>query len=563
MSHKVYIYTRVSTNRQAKEGESLNDQEQQCKEVIEKHNANIEKRIDEWKLEHVFREEGKSGGSLKKRDKLQQLLEVVKKNDVVIITKIDRLARNMYDFYEVAGRINEQGANIYIIQYAGFIDEGDSPFKDLSINMLVGVADAERKLIRQRVGEAMQYRRKKGQMTTQSVPFGYRLTEEKKVEIDPDRADFVRWVFKRYDETGSINQVAREANENDEYVKLKQGRKGITVKRGKYGNHNIKAILKNERYTGVYNFYSEKTRKKNEDDKQSYIEDGHPEEFIPLPPDFTSDDFFERIIDQDLFERVQQSLEKNKGQRSGDHVYIFGGLVWDYSNEKPIKMNGSYTSRKISKKEKEENKEDEDVVGPYKKLYNYKSAHLNCDGITDELQNKWTSITEKRLFEIVMEQIKQHYDSSKYEVKKKTKSTSIQRKINKLNFALNDAEKKIKYNKELFKSGDWDAFYETLDEFKEAQKQLKETVNEIKQELMHLNPEEHEREIKQMKRKEKKFNDYSEVIYKYLEEDPQQVKRFFQGFIKRIEIRIIPNKHANSKGGNKDIKVIFNDSFYD
>jgi hypothetical protein len=82
---KVYGYARVSTDRQADSGISLDEQERK-----------IEARCNEndWRLEHVYVDAGVSGSTpLARRPEGGKLLAVLLPGDIVIAAKMDSSAR--------------------------------------------------------------------------------------------------------------------------------------------------------------------------------------------------------------------------------------------------------------------------------------------------------------------------------------------------------------------------------------------------------------------------------------------------------------------------------------
>ena len=85
----VGIYTRVSTQEQAKEGYSLGEQEERLKSYCDARG---------WTVGKVYTDGGFSGGNTN-RPALQQLKKDVegKKLDVVLVYKLDRLSRSQKD----------------------------------------------------------------------------------------------------------------------------------------------------------------------------------------------------------------------------------------------------------------------------------------------------------------------------------------------------------------------------------------------------------------------------------------------------------------------------------
>ena len=86
---KAVGYIRVSTEEQAKEGVSLDNQ----RSKIELFCA-----AKDWKLERIYTDEGKSAGNLN-RDGVQELISDCQSHrfDVIVIYKLDRLTRSVKD----------------------------------------------------------------------------------------------------------------------------------------------------------------------------------------------------------------------------------------------------------------------------------------------------------------------------------------------------------------------------------------------------------------------------------------------------------------------------------
>ena len=97
----------------------------------------------------VFRE--KISGARADRAQLARLLKVLAEGDVVIVTRLDRLARSTRDLLNVLASISDNGA--------GFRSIGDTwadtttPHGRLMLTVLGGLAEFERELIRARTGE--------------------------------------------------------------------------------------------------------------------------------------------------------------------------------------------------------------------------------------------------------------------------------------------------------------------------------------------------------------------------------------------------------------------------
>lgn len=97
----------------------------------------------------VYRE--KVSGVARSRPQLTKLLEALSPSDVVLVTRLDRLARSTRDLLNVLAAITEKGA--------AFRSLGDpwadttTPHGRLMLTVLGGLAEFERELIRARTSE--------------------------------------------------------------------------------------------------------------------------------------------------------------------------------------------------------------------------------------------------------------------------------------------------------------------------------------------------------------------------------------------------------------------------
>lgn len=102
------IYTRVSTKEQAEKKLSLDNQEKECKEFARKEAIQVPDG-------QVFREEGESAKFID-RTELQRMLRFVQDNrgkiETLYIWKIDRLARNLGDYYGIKVALAKYGVKI-------------------------------------------------------------------------------------------------------------------------------------------------------------------------------------------------------------------------------------------------------------------------------------------------------------------------------------------------------------------------------------------------------------------------------------------------------------------
>jgi DNA invertase Pin-like site-specific DNA recombinase len=161
----VFGYARVSTQRQAEEGESLGVQRRQ----IEGYASML--GLDKPQL---FVEEGVSGSKpLSERAAAKQLLAALKPGDVIIAAKLDRMFRSALDALDNLNKLKAQGVALHLIDLGG--DVTGNGISRLVFTILSAVAESERDRIRGRVQETKADQRKRGRHLGGSRPFGYRI----------------------------------------------------------------------------------------------------------------------------------------------------------------------------------------------------------------------------------------------------------------------------------------------------------------------------------------------------------------------------------------------------
>lgn len=199
------VYTRKSTEEGLElEFNSLDAQFEACSAYIKSQVSNgwrlIDKRYDDG---------GYSGGNTNRpglRD-LQHDIEAGK-IDIVVVYKIDRLSRSLCDFTDLS-KLFEQH-DVSFVSVTQQIDTSNAAGR-MMLNILMSFAQFEREMTADRIRDKIFATRKKGLWTGGVTPFGYKVVD-KQLAVDPETADAVRLMFKRYAATASSRLVARELN---------------------------------------------------------------------------------------------------------------------------------------------------------------------------------------------------------------------------------------------------------------------------------------------------------------------------------------------------------------
>lgn len=133
----IFGYARVSTNQQ------------ELKTQIEKLRKNGATKIFQEKY---------SGVKRKGRAAIDEVLFELVEGDVLLVTKIDRLARSIRDLKDVIEELNGKGCTIIFIDNSLRFESGKAdPMSTLMLNMLGSFAEFERDLIVSRTQEGKDY----------------------------------------------------------------------------------------------------------------------------------------------------------------------------------------------------------------------------------------------------------------------------------------------------------------------------------------------------------------------------------------------------------------------
>ena len=173
---KTVGYVRVSTDKQADRGVSLDAQAEKIKAMAVVHNA---------ELVEIIVDGGESAKSLQ-RPGMERLLELVdgKKVQAVIIAKLDRLTRSVKDLCELLERFERRG--VALISVAESLDTSSAAGR-LVLNIMTAVSQWEREAIGERTRDAMSHKRSNGERVG-NIQFGYRLCGDGK-HVEPDPAE--------------------------------------------------------------------------------------------------------------------------------------------------------------------------------------------------------------------------------------------------------------------------------------------------------------------------------------------------------------------------------------
>ena len=140
----IYGYKRVSTKKQAKDGNSLEAQE---KALVENGATKI--YCDSFT------------GTKTDRPELNKLLSIVQPGDTIIVTKLDRLGRSVSQTTELITKLIDRGVTVNILNL-GVLN--NTSVSTLLRNVLLAFAQFERDMIVERTSEGKEIKREKGEL---------------------------------------------------------------------------------------------------------------------------------------------------------------------------------------------------------------------------------------------------------------------------------------------------------------------------------------------------------------------------------------------------------------
>jgi len=197
------IYTRKSSEEGLEqEFNSLDAQREACEAYI------ASQRSEGWVLVRDRYDDGGISGGTLDRPGLQRLIADIEDGlvDVVVVYKIDRLSRSLADFAKLV-EVFDRNDVTFVSVTQSF--NTTTSMGRLTLNILLSFAQFEREVTAERIRDKFAASRKKGMWMGGVPPYGYRV-ENRKLIIDEERAEHVRWIFARFIEIGSGTELARE-----------------------------------------------------------------------------------------------------------------------------------------------------------------------------------------------------------------------------------------------------------------------------------------------------------------------------------------------------------------
>lgn len=274
---RVALYIRVSGEEQKIKGLSLEAQQERLEAYARERG---------WVITGIYVDAAKTARkNMHKRSEFQKMIESVKRNevDILLFCRLDRWFRSVADYYKVMEILQKHNCNWKTID-----EEYDTTSANgrLYINVKLSIAQNEADICGERIDVVFDSKISHGTVVSGSCPFGYRVNEEKQLEIVPEEAAIVKDAFCHFESTVSQRATVKYIRETY----------GIN-----WCDATFRRTLHEKLYTGVYD---RKGRR--------------------------NDNFCPAIISNEQFDNVQKLTRKNARSAPSGRVYIFTSILTCY-----------------------------------------------------------------------------------------------------------------------------------------------------------------------------------------------------------------------------------------
>ena len=314
----VVIYARFSSHSQTEQ--SIEGQLKVCYEYAESHNYTIVG-------EYIDRAQS---GKFDNRADFQRMIADSDKHtfEGVLVYQLDRFARNRYDSAIYKAKLKKNGVRVMSAKE----NISDDASGILIEGVLESMAEYYSVELAQKINRGMAINAEKCLSNGSNPGLGYKVNKDRTFSVDEEEAAIVREIYERY----------ASGETKADIVKDLQRRKVKTSIGNEFTYNSLSHLLKNKRYIGIYLYKGVETP------------GGMP-----------------RIMDDDLFYRVQALMNKNKSapaRTRGENEYLLTTkLFCGHCKEMMVGYGGTSKSGRqyhyYKCKNSRKNKCDKKVVG--------------------------------------------------------------------------------------------------------------------------------------------------------------------------------------------------------
>lgn len=229
MTTRVALYTRVSTEDQAKEGFSLDAQLERLR---------LYAAAQGWEIAGEYVDEGHSGRKTN-RPAYQRMLAQRDRWDTLLVMKMDRIHRNSRNFMGMMDQLTKEDKGFASVTES--LDTSTAMGRFV-MDIIQRIAQLESEQIGERVYVGMEQKAKtSGGSLGKPAPFGYTYGRDGTLLVVDDERPWVEGMFHRFRDGASKKSICDWLNEN-----------GVPTRRNtSWTNWNLTHILTNPTYAGA------------------------------------------------------------------------------------------------------------------------------------------------------------------------------------------------------------------------------------------------------------------------------------------------------------------------
>lgn len=285
---RIAIYIRVSTDKQARKGDSLAEQEDTLRRYVDDHEDMI--------LHSVYVDDGISGQKIN-RDEFSRLIDDVKSDniDIIIFTKLDRWFRSLKHYLNTQDILEKHNV-AWLAVSQPFYDTTTAQGRAFVAQSMT-FAELEAQVDSERILSTFEYKVKVGEVISGTTPLGYDIVDK---HLVPNQDAWkVKAIYEQYQKNPNLRALMRFAADELGIVR---------------GHAQFKRLMQNTKYKGVYR---------------------------------NNNSYCPAIVSDELWDECNRLLSRNQ-RMNKKHDYVFSGLIT--CSVCGRRMSASTTKKKVKKR---------------------------------------------------------------------------------------------------------------------------------------------------------------------------------------------------------------------
>ncbi len=238
------IYTRKSTDEKLDMEFNTLDAQREAGEAYIRS-----QRHEGWEIISERYDDGGFSGGNADRPALKKLMEHLRLGyiDMIVVYKIDRLTRSLYDFAKMVELFDEH--NVSFVSVTQQFNTSTSMGR-LTLNVLLSFAQFEREISGERIRDKIEASKKKGMWMGGPPMLGYDVVDRKLI-VNKEEAEIVNLAFERFIKTSSYIKTAQYLNQQGYKTKSWTSKNNIIHQGKDWSKQSIFKLLRKQVYIGL------------------------------------------------------------------------------------------------------------------------------------------------------------------------------------------------------------------------------------------------------------------------------------------------------------------------